>query len=138
MNYTQSFEEFSQGVGPTDLALYAGIGVVLFVLFKDKLSPVQKMLYEAFNQIKKSLETRPVQINPTNVVVGPAPDFPVTPAPPLVRPTVQQDTFLELVASWRKTRDLSEKYGCGQATEKLDEVFQYLSPVVCVDEEEKK
>ena len=45
MNYmTQSFEEFSKSLGPTDLALYAGAALVLWVVFKDKLSPVQKLL----------------------------------------------------------------------------------------------
>ena len=29
MNFTQSFEEFSSGLGPMDLALYAGIGIIL-------------------------------------------------------------------------------------------------------------
>ena len=42
MNLTQSFEEFSSGLAPMDLALYAGIGIILWVLFKDKLSPVQR------------------------------------------------------------------------------------------------
>ena len=46
MNYSQSFEEFSSSVGPTDLALYAGVGIALFVLFKDRLSPVQKVLID--------------------------------------------------------------------------------------------
>lgn len=135
MNYTQSFEEFSSSLGPTDLALYAGVGIVLYVLFKDKLSPVQKMVLEFVETSKKWLSDMNKPVEPKPPIVGPVPDFPVPPATPLVRPTVQQDTFLELVASWRKTRDLSEKYGCGQATEMLDEMFQYLSPVVCVDEE---
>lgn len=135
MNYTQSFEEFSQGIGPTDLALYAGIGIVLFVLFKDKLSPVQKMLYDAFNQMKKSLETTPVQINPTNVVVGPIPDFPVPTATPLVRPgSNTEDVFFRLVASWKQTRDLAVAYKCDEAVKSLDDTFQYLSPTVCQGE----
>ena len=41
MNYTETFQEFASKVGPMDLALYAGVGLVLWVLFKDKLSPVQ-------------------------------------------------------------------------------------------------
>ena len=43
MNFTESFQEFSSRVSTTDLALYAGVGLVLWVLFKDKLSPVQKL-----------------------------------------------------------------------------------------------
>ena len=38
MNFTQSFEEFSAGLGPMDLALYAGVGIVIWVLFKDQLT----------------------------------------------------------------------------------------------------
>ena len=49
MNFTQSFEEFSSGLGPMDLALYAGIGIILWVLFKEQLSPVQKILTDLIN-----------------------------------------------------------------------------------------
>ena len=55
MNYTQTFEEFSKGLAPVDLALYAGIGIILWVLFKDKLSPIQKILMGMFNNIKQQL-----------------------------------------------------------------------------------
>ena len=41
MNYTESFDEFASRLGPTDLALYAGAGLIISILFKDKLSPVQ-------------------------------------------------------------------------------------------------
>jgi hypothetical protein len=134
MNYSQSFEEFSSSVGPTDLALYAGIGVVLFVLFKDRLSPVQKMLLDFVETTKKWFQDT---AKPKPPVVGPLPDFPVPPTIPLVRPQPETKDagFLDLVASWKQTRDLSKEYGCEQATEMLDQVFQYLSPVVCVDEE---
>ena len=45
MNYaTESFNDFASRIGPTDLALYAGAALVLFVLFKDKMSPVQKIV----------------------------------------------------------------------------------------------
>jgi hypothetical protein len=55
MNFSQSFEEFSSSLGPTDLALYAGVGIVLWVLFKDKLSPVQKIVLDLVNKVKSSL-----------------------------------------------------------------------------------
>jgi hypothetical protein len=134
MNYSQSFEEFSSSVGPTDLALYAGVGIALFVLFKDRLSPVQKVLIDFLETAKKWFQDT---TKPKPPVVGPLPDFPVPTAPPLVRPQVETKNvgFLDLVASWKQTRDLSKEYGCEQATEMLDQVFQYLSPVVCLDEE---
>jgi len=128
MNYTQSFEEFSSSLGPTDLALYAGIGVVLFVLFKDKLSPVQKMLLDLFDQVKEMLKSKP----------APAPA-------PLVRPEVfvpnvvkpedksDNDVFFEMVAAWKRTRDLAEQYKCEEAVKSLDDTFQYLAPTVCGD-----
>jgi hypothetical protein len=55
MNFSQSFEEFSSSLGPMDLALYAGVGIVLWVLFKDKLSPVQKIVIDLVNKAKSSL-----------------------------------------------------------------------------------
>jgi len=105
MNYSQSFEEFSSGLGPTDLALYAGIGVVLFILFKDKLSPVQKVLLETFNTVKENVvdftkqpETVTVKVPVTN---APLPVNPVTKSPVLVRPD-PNEVFFQLVASWKK------------------------------------
>ena len=127
MNYTQSFEEFSSGLGPTDLALYAGIGVVLFILFKDKLSPVQKMLLEAFNSAKESV----VDLTSSETVVVKVPVPPVPKTPQKTTVTDPNHIFFQLVAAWKKTRDLSKEYKCDEATQKLDEVFQYLSPTVC-------
>ena len=120
MNYSQSFEEFSSSVGPTDLALYAGIGVVLFVLFKDRLSPVQKMLMDLVESVKGSLNSE----EKTVTVKVPMPELPKAPGK-------KPDVFFELVASWKQTRDLSVKSKCDKATEMLDEIFQYLSPNIC-------
>ena len=125
MNYTQSFDEFAMGLGPTDLALYAGAGIVLYILFKDKLSPVQKMLLDGFEQVKEMLKS-----DPKPVVVVPK----VVPAPtvaPVVKSAETNDVFFSLVASWKQTRDLAVKYRCDQAVKSLDETFQYLAPTVC-------
>ena len=122
MNYTQNFEEFSASVGPTDLALYAGIGIVLFILFKDRISPVQKMLLDLMSSAKESVSdfTKPKDSEEVIVKVT-VPEI----------PTDRNDIFFQLVAAWKKTRDLSQKNKCNEATEKLDEVFQYLSPNIC-------
>ena len=120
MNYSQSFEEFSSSVGPTDLALYAGIGVVLFVLFKDRLSPVQKMLMDLVESVKGSLNSE----EKTVTVKVPMQELPKVSGK-------KPDVFFELVASWKQTRDLSVKSKCDKATEMLDEIFQYLSPNIC-------
>lgn len=123
MNYTQNFEEFSSSIGATDLALYAGIGIVLFVLFKDRMSPVQKMIADMFDSAKESVSdlTKPSKNKDEVIVKVTVPNVPSDP----------NDVFFQLVAAWKKTRDLSKENKCDQATEKLDEVFQYLSPNIC-------
>lgn len=126
MNFTQTFEEFSTGLGPTDLALYAGVGIVLWVLFKDKLSPIQEMLTGVFNKVKSQI---PENIN---VVVPDIPDkFPST----IPTKSGKTDVFFDLVVSWKQTRDLAVKSGCDKAVEVADEMFPYLSPTICEDSE---
>lgn len=117
MNYTQSFEEFSTSLGPTDLALYAGVGVVLYVLFKDRLSPVQEMLLEWGEQVKEYFKSRPAP-----VVV------PVVKTPVVVK---NNEVFNQMVASWKQTRDLAAKYKCERAVDALDAAFPYLAPTTC-------
>lgn len=120
LDYAQSFEEFSSSLKPIDLALYAGIGIILWVLFKDKLSPVQKLLGDLLSQIKGVVTT----IKPEVVNV---------PKPTLLAPE-SNDIFFELVASWKQTRDLAVKSGCDEAVKVADQMFPYLSPTVCGEE----
>lgn len=123
MNYTESFQEFASKVGPTDLALYAGVGIVLWVLFKDKLSPVQQLLG---NLVEKFKNVSPLKtVTPVAVVV------------PNVKPVVtsKEDIFFKLVVSWKQTRDLASECGCSEAVKVADQMFPYLSPVVCTKEE---
>ena len=70
LDYAQSFEEFSSSLKPIDLALYAGIGIILWVLFKDKLSPVQKFLGDLVNQVKGAVNRTPVEL-PKPALVAP-------------------------------------------------------------------
>jgi hypothetical protein len=118
LDYAQSFEEFSASLKPIDLALYAGIGIILWVLFKDKLSPVQKFLSDLGNQLKNAIG------NKTNTEA---------PKPALVAPE-SNDIFFELVASWKQTRDLAVKSGCEEAVKVADQMFPHLSPTVCGEE----
>lgn len=119
MNYvTQSFEEFSKGVGPTDLALYAGAAIVLWVLFKDKLSPVQKLVLDFVNKFKG--------------VKLPSVDVPL-----LSKPEAKEDLFFQLVESWKRTRDLAVKSNCPEAVKVADQMFPFLSPTACDKEEVK-
>lgn len=123
MNYTESFQEFATKVGPMDLALYAGVGIVLWVLFKDKLSPVQVFLKGLIEKVKSVSPLKPV--TPVAVVV------------PTVKPVVtsKEDIFFKLVVSWKQTRDLAAECGCVEAVKVADQMFPYLSPVVCTKEE---
>ena len=117
MNFTESFAEFSSKLTTMDLALYAGVGIVLYVLFKDKLSPVQSFVLD---MVKK------FQNNTTNSAV-------VTPAIEIPKNTSANtdDVFFKLVVSWKQTRDLALRSGCEEAVKVADQMFPYLSPNVC-------
>lgn len=125
MNFTQTFEEFSSSLGPMDLALYAGAGIIIWVLFKDKLSPVQKIIIDLFNKVKKNVPSVPD-----------LPDFTKED-----RGSVQVNEsklFFDLVVSWKQTRDLAEKSGCKKAIEVADQMFPYLSPTVCTEDKNEE
>lgn len=117
--YTESFDQFASRVSGTDLALYAGAGIILWILFKDKMSPVQKAITGLLEKIKSNSPLKPV--TPVAVVV------------PSVKPvvTTKEDIFFKLVVSWKQTRDLAAECGCEQAVKVADDMFPYLSPVVC-------
>ena len=116
MNFTQSFDEFSSSLGVMDVALYAGVGLVLWVLFKDKLSPVQALLVSLFDAVKS---------------VVPKPTGSTVVVPPVVSAERVDDVFFRLVVSWKQTRDLAEASGCSEAVEVADQMFPFLSPTVC-------
>jgi imidazolonepropionase-like amidohydrolase len=124
MNFTESFSEFSSRLGPTDLALYAGVGLVLWVLFKDKLSPVQKLILDLVNKVKGTVKnkttTTPVV---TDGVYSDSKD--------------DRDVFFDLVVSWKQTRDLAVRSGCAEAVKVADQMFPFLSPNVCSKEEKE-
>lgn len=123
MNFTDSFQDFSSKLNSTDLALYAGVGLVLWVLFKNKLSPVQSFLNTTINKVKELLS------NSTNLK-------PVEISKPVInKNNKEEDIFFRLVVSWKQTRDLAEASGCKKAVEVADQMFPYISPMVCVKEE---
>ena len=124
MNYTQTFEEFSRGLGPTDLFLYAGVGLVVWVLFKERLSPVQSLLVGLFDQVK-------------NVFSAHKPSLKVHVPQVLAQTTENNDEgelFFKLIVSWKQTRDLALRCKCSKAVEVADSMFPYLSPNVCSKE----
>lgn len=131
MNYTESFDQFASKLGPTDLALYAGAGIILWVLFKDKLSPVQQFITGLFN--KKTSTTVESTKTDTTVSTDNILSNIFNPVP-TVQKAEKQDTFFNLVVSWKKTRDLAVKSGCEKAVEVADQMFPFLSPSVCSKE----
>ena len=119
--FTESFDQFAARMAPIDLALYAGAGIILWVLFKDKLSPVQKFISDL---IKK--------VYPSN-----SSDFHVLPSVPdisLPKNIVKEDVFFKLVASWKQTRDLAVQSNCVEAIKVADQMFPFLSPNACSDQ----
>lgn len=124
MNYAESFEQFASRVTTMDLALYAGVGLVLYVLFKDKLSPVQAIIKNLLDSLKGFTS----QKNDSPIVV-------VKPSPNTTTKNIKEDLFFQLVQSWKQTRDLAVSSGCSEAVKVADQMFPYLSPQVCNQEE---
>lgn len=131
MNFTESFQEFSSRLTTMDLALYAGVALIIFVLFKDKLSPVQKLLGGLIEKVKGLTSTNNVSLP---VVTVPKVDPVVLPKETSVS---KDDIFFKLVVSWKQTRDLAEKSGCTEAVKVADQMFPFLSPRVCGSKEDK-
>jgi hypothetical protein len=111
-----------------DLALYAGVGIVLWVMFKDKLNPVQKLLGSMIEKLRGATDNTSLP-----VVNVPAVSPVVVP-----KKTDSEDTFFKLVVSWKQTRDLAVQSGCSEAVKVADQMFPYLSPNVCSKQNEDK
>lgn len=122
MNFTESFDQFSSRLSTMDLALYAGVGLVLWVLVKDRLNPLQRVVLSVVEKLKTLLNTK--NTNTNKVVSVPT----TTIATPL---DSTEDVFFKLVVSWKQTRDLAVKSGCVEAVKVADEMFPFLSPNVC-------
>jgi hypothetical protein len=122
MNYTESFDQFSSRIGPTDLALYAGAGLIIWILFKDKLSPVQSFLASLINKSKLAFDKG----NKIPEVV-----LPETVKPIVVDNKNKEDSFFRLIVSWKQTRDLALLNGCDEAIKVADQMFPFLSPESC-------
>lgn len=104
MNFT--LENFGAGFKTVDLALYAGVAVVVYVLFQEKI-------HELLNKVKDKIKNNPPTI----------PYFP--PEEPVIEP---DDVFFALIQSWKQTRDLAEEYGAYKAVEIADQMFPHLVP----------
>lgn len=120
MNPVETFSEFSQKLTPTDLMLYAGVGLVIWVLFKDRMSPVQSLIVSLVDKVKGLL---------SNNTVSPVVTLPTVSVPTAPKPV--EDVFFKLVVSWKQTRDLALQAGCEEAVKVADQMFPFLSPNVC-------
>jgi hypothetical protein len=120
MNYTESFDQFAARVTTLDLALYAGIGLILWVLLKDRMSPVQKIISDLITKVKSSSPS--TVTGPTNIVK-------------VVSETQKQDLFYKLISSWKQTRDLAVQSECSEAVKVIDQMFPFLSPNACSKQE---
>lgn len=118
MNFTESFDQFSSKLSTTDLALYAGAGIVLWVLFKDRLSPVQEFITSVIDKLKGKINQPTVSL-PTVVV------------PSQIVTKNEEDVFFKLIVSWKQTRDLAVQSGCSEAIKVADQMFPFLSPTAC-------
>ena len=128
MNFTESFDQFASKLTTMDLALYAGVGLAVWVLFKDKLSPVQKIVLSVVEKVKGLVGSRT------------SPSVPVMPhvVPSVsLEPVKTEDLFFRLVVSWKQTRDLAVQSGCTEAVKVADQMFPFLSPTVCGPKEDK-
>jgi len=116
--FTESFDQFASRITPTDLALYAGAGIILWIIFKDKLSPVQNLVTNVINKFSNKLNSTPTATQNVSVASSATPES-------------TDNVFFELVSAWKKTRDLAVKSGCEQAVKVSDEMFPFLSPTLC-------
>lgn len=117
MNPLETFGEFSNRLTTTDLMLYAGAAVVLWVLFKEQLGGVTDFVK---NLLKNNSGNNNSIITDNNT-----------------KKSNDEELFFELIASWKKTRDLAEKSGCSKAVESVDQMFPHLSPVVCKEKKDE-
>lgn len=131
MNYAQSFEEFAKSTTSLDLALYAGVGLVLFVLFKDRLSPVQSFLLNLLEKVKATTNQKVSTSMPVKKEVLKESLYMFT------SPKTKDELFMSLVSSWKETRNLAEQSGCTEAVKVADQMFPYLSPNGCEQESNK-
>ena len=108
MNF--SVENFGAGMRPIDLALYAGVIVVLYVLFKEKIHDLFDSVREQFKKVETPSSIKDYFVDES------------------FEEPVVEDPFFELVQSWKQTRDLAEEIGADKAVEIADQMFPHLVP----------
>ena len=110
MNYVEEF--FAKTSTNLDIALYAGVLIIGYVLFKDKISPIKQHIIDI---VKKITTRKSVAKDDQDITIEEVRDE-------------DSKVFFNLVKSWKQTRDLAEDYGATKAVEIADEMFPYLVP----------
>lgn len=113
MNFTENFENFASRLTTYDLLLYGGFGLIIWVLFQDNLKPLVNTIYTKLLELLKTSKTK---VSSVVTDVGSQPKV------------LTDDSFFELVAAWKQTRDLAVKNKRKDAVTLLDQVFPHLSP----------
>ena len=113
----EALNNFGAGLSTTDVMLYVGVAVVVYVLFQEKINAVVKTVLEKVKKVK-------------------TPALPIDTGLFENEPETQDDIFFDLIKSWKQTRDLAEAYGADKAVEIADEMFPHLVPKDEQDEQE--
>lgn len=113
----EALDNFGAGLSTTDVMLYVGVAVVVYILFQEKINSVVKTVLEKVKTVK-------------------APKLPIDTGLFENEPVTQDDIFFDLIVSWKNTRDLAEAYGADKAVKIADEMFPHLVPKEEQDEQE--
>lgn len=113
----EALDNFGAGLSTTDVMLYAGVVVVVYVLFQEKINTLVKSVVEKVKTVK-------------------VPSSPVIDTDSYDNPDIREDIFFDLIKSWKQTRDLAEEYGANQAVVIADQMFPHLVPKEEQDEQE--
>jgi len=109
MNF--SLDNFGAGIQTMDVVLYAGVALIVYVLFQEKI-------HQLLDQVKDKLKNVKAPELPS-IDTGIFDDQ---------EPETQDDVFFQLIMSWKQTRDLAEQYGADKAVAIADQMFPHLVP----------
>lgn len=125
-NFGENFQDFSSKMSGTSVLLWGGLAIAAYVLFNSKQLALKDKLM-SFLQKTSPTPTTPVKsFNPMIVdgVIKPT-------ETPKESPDSDEEVFFDLIASWKKTRNLCVKAKCEEAVKVCDEMFPLLSVNSC-------
>lgn len=119
--FTESFDQFSSKLGPTDLVMWGIAAFILYIVFvKDNVN-----IPDLFKNLVTKAKTLVPSPKPVQVITD-------------TKGQKTEDDFFALIGSWKQTRDLADKIGCVEAVKVIDQMFPYLSPGGCVEKTKEK